>query len=180
MNCATSEQLLSRALDGELPANDRTALDAHLASCASCRALRDEWAGFTAMLQEPVAPVQTPEALWADVQRAIRLRQGFGGQVRLQGAQGREDEAPVFGWRLRWAGAILAVVMLGAYGIGLGVRRQTERVVAASAPEKAAEVEFVETDVPGASTMVYEDAETGWVVVWVTGMETEPDAPQGT
>ena len=169
MNCAKSEELLSRAMDGELPAAELREFEAHLGSCPRCAALRDEWARYSALLREPVAPVQTAEAMWADVQRAIRR----------QREDGRE-EASVFGWRLRWAGVIIALVLLGAYGVGLGLRKQSARVVESAAAGKPAEVEFVETDVPGASALVYEDAETGWMVIWVAGMEPAAEAPRGS
>jgi anti-sigma factor RsiW len=169
MTCTDTERLLSKALDGAADPREQAALEAHLAACPHCAALREEWLRYRAFLQEPVAPAQTAEALWADVQRAIRL----------QGDRSDED-APVFGWRLRWAGAIIAVVLLGAYGVGLGLRQQAGRVVEAAASDKAAQVEFVETDVPGASPLVYEDAETGLTVIWVAGMEGTPESPQGS
>lgn len=40
-------------------------------------------------------------------------------------------------------------------------------------------VEFVATDIPGASTYIYPDEETGWTVVWVDSDPTDTDSTQG-
>jgi len=52
-------------------------------------------------------------------------------------------------------------------GVGLRFRpdRETAAPVLAHAPASA--VEWVETGLPKASTMVYEDQESGMVVIWV-------------
>jgi predicted anti-sigma-YlaC factor YlaD len=166
MKCNQAEEWLSRSLDGELPADQRQALDEHLAACPSCRALQAEWSGFATLMRDQEIPaMQTPEAAWADVQRAIRL----------QGEARRDEGAGVFGWRLRWAGVSIAAVLLGISALGLW---RANRV----GPDmtQAVEVEFVETDIPGASPMVYQDAETGWTVIWVAGMETGADTGKGS
>lgn len=41
MNCEAAANLICAQLDGELAADDRTALSAHLASCAQCRATKE-------------------------------------------------------------------------------------------------------------------------------------------
>ena len=171
MNCHKAEELLSRAMDGELSPDERAALDAHIAVCPGCRALRDEWSQFGAyMRQEKAEPVQTAEALWADVQRTIRLQGN---------RQADADDVPVFGWRLRWAGAMVVAVLLGVSGVGLW-RANKPVIETARNVEQGAEVEFVETDVPGASPMVYQDAETGWTVIWVAGMDESAEAGKGS
>ena len=170
MNCHKAEELLSRALDGEVSAEERVALDAHVASCANCRALREEWSQYSAILRDQkIEPAQTAEALWADVQRAIRL----------QGEQPAGDALPVFGWRLRWAGVMIVAVLLGMSAFGLWRLRQPGPETA-QADERSVEVEFVETDVPGASPMVYQDEESGWTVIWVAGMEGGSESGQGS
>lgn len=170
MNCHQAEELLSRALDGELSQEHLAALDAHVASCASCRALRDEWSKYSGMLRDQsIEPAQTAEALWADVQRAIRL----------QGDHPEDDALPVFGWRLRWAGVMIVAVLLGMSAFGLWRLRQPGQETA-QVNERSVEVEFVETDVPGASPMVYQDEESGWTVIWVAGMESSSESGQGS
>ncbi len=170
MNCHKAEELLSRALDGELPEDQRMALDAHTASCATCRALQEEWSQYANLLRDQkVEPVQTAEALWADVQRTIRLQ-----------GDGRADEGvPVFGWRVRWAGVMIVAVLLGVSAMGLLQLRQPA-AESAQVMDRDVQVEFVETDVPGASPMVYQDDETGWTVIWVAGMEGSGEAGQGS
>lgn len=169
MNCHKAEELLSRALDGELPAEQRAALDSHVASCASCRALCEDWTRNAALLRDQkIEPAQTAEALWADVQRTIRL------QGERPGV-----EVSVFGWRLQWAGVMIFAILLGVSAFGL-LRLRSPQVETTQVIERGVEVEFVETDVPGASPMVYQDAETGWTVIWVAGMEGSGEAGQGS
>ena len=160
MKCNQAEEWLSRALDGELPADQRQALDEHLAACPQCRALQQEWASFaTFMRGQKIESAQPPEAAWADVQRAIRL----------QGERRGEDAVGVFGWRLQWAGAMIVAVLLGISALGMWRLNHGSPVTAQAADESTTEVEFVETDVPGASPMVYQDADSGWTVIWVAG-----------
>lgn len=48
MDCKLAREALSAALDGEVTPEERSRLEAHLASCASCRALREELMGLHA------------------------------------------------------------------------------------------------------------------------------------
>lgn len=43
MNCRRTDPLIQQELDGALTADDRAALNAHLADCADCRRARDEF-----------------------------------------------------------------------------------------------------------------------------------------
>ncbi len=182
MNCRRAEQWLSMAMDGELPPKQEALLREHLAGCASCRALQEEWASLSRALKSGPAPeAQTAEAAWADVRRAIRLQQ----------PQEREQEMPIWGWRLRWAVALLAVLLLGGALLlvvrqkpmgagemagatpgGAGGPRPTSETVpssgrATASGRAATEVEWVETSLPGATPMVYEDKESGFTVIWI-------------
>ena len=170
MKCNQAEEWLSSSLDGELPADQRQALDEHLAACPHCRALQQEWVSFaTFMRGQRIPPAQTPEAAWADVQRAIRL----------QGEQRAGEAIGVFGWRLQWAAAMIVAVLLGISVLGLWRVNHASPGTMQAADESATEVEFVETDVPGASPMVYQDADSGCTVIWVAGME-DSEADKGS
>lgn len=160
MNCETAEQLVSRAMDGEVDAAERAALDHHLSACAACRARAALWAEAGRMLREESVAAPPAEVMWNDVRRAIR-----------QGAPALRDE-PGLLWRLRWAGAsIAAVVVLLA---GLVALRPHGAM--ASAPA----VEWAETGLPGANTMVMENEETGAIVIWVMTAEGGPNGAAGT
>lgn len=153
MNCRKALHYLSLDRDGELDAGRRGRLEHHLAQCASCRAARDAWAGIGEQLRgRPVEPGPTPEAAWADVRRAIRDQ-----------APAREDaRAPVALPWLRWAAVAAGIVILAG---GVVMYR-----MAGSGGAPAAgmtQVEWVETGLPGAAPMVYEDAESGLTVIWV-------------
>ena len=149
------EEWLSRDLDGELDAATRARLERALAEDPDLAARAESWRRIGRELRElPVPGRPTPEAMWQDVRRAIRVAESD-----------ERDQRSVFGWRMIWAAA--AVVLL--LGVPVGIRlagRPGVRVAAASVP--AVQVEYVETDLPGASTLVYQDEETGCALVWVS------------
>lgn len=156
MICRNARKWISLELDGELSVRRSEKLYYHIRRCHSCRSTRDKWVGVGSLLREYVArPAQTPEAAWADVQRALRTS----GQTARNTAR---IPAGVFSWR--WATAAAAALALCGV-LGLWWRARGPNVAVAHAP--AAEVEWVETDLPGASTMVYEDGQSGWLVIWV-------------
>ncbi len=157
MNCRKAQQWISLELDGELAPHDAAALAMHLAACPACRQVREQWRAVGEQLRtRPVPQVQTPESAWADVRRSIRL----GGDT------GRLAESlHVFGLGLRWAGVILAVFGLGAsLFIALHGNPKSSAQLAKAG---STEVEWVETGLPDATPMVYEDAESGMTVIWV-------------
>lgn len=105
-----------------------------------------------AMRQESVEIPVSAERMVADVRRAIRLQ---------------DSPAPrrVLPWA--WAGAtacacllIAALFLLPAHKDGVAIAQ--------------AEIEYVDSELPGASPMVYTDYEAGWTVVWLDGVELEP------
>ena len=142
---------VSRLRDGQLGPRRAGAVRRALAESA-------ELAGLEATFREigdrvrdqPVSGGRAPEAVWQDVQRAIRL----GGQEAGAAA------GPV-AWPRRWAAGALTAVA-GAVVIGWMLARNP--VAAAVVP---VEVEFAGTELPGATTLVYQDQETGLTVIWV-------------
>lgn len=154
MNCEKAQKWISLAMDGELSPRRAARLQAHLATCSGCRKTRDEWASVGVQMRERQIPVvKSPEAAWADVRRAIR---------NDQEERHEEEEAWVVGATLRWAGAALLIMILGS-GIFLTFQKGPVEVARAGGTE----VEFVETGLPDATPMVYEDSESGWTVIWV-------------
>lgn len=158
MNRRVEEQM-SRLVDGELDAQERAALERRLQAHPEDRAVLEQWRGFGDRLREPV-PAPTAEAMWNDVQRAIR---------RLPAAA----DAPSPGWRWGWSAAIVAAVLVAVLGLSV-----VRLVTPASAPARA--VEWVEAELPDASTLVYEDEESGVVVIWLMTAESGTAAPRGT
>jgi len=159
MNCRQAERALSRHLDDELPANDVATLEEHLASCSACRDSAAEWRGLgDAMRAEAPSEVPDPTKAWHDIRRTLRNRE----PPTVQ-----ENRRPWWARPLPWAGAAATVAL-----ITLGYLRH---VSPSSQFPSGSAVEYVDTELPGASTVVYVDDETGWNIVWVLESETEPD-----
>ena len=168
MNCRKARRWISLEMDGELSERRREPLYNHIRRCGSCNAVRDRWLTLGDLLRSRVrAPSQTAEAAWADVRRAIHLEKDGERQV----------SAPLFGLSLRWAAVMVSVLVVGA-ALGLGVWFRSGRALPIIAHAPAAAVEWVETGLPKASTMVYEDQESGMVVIWV--LEQNGGAHVGT
>jgi hypothetical protein len=78
-----------------------------------------------------------------------------------------EPHSPMWWSRpLPWAGAAATVVLV-TIGYFLLLSPEAKIPIGGS-------VEYVETDLPGASTVVYVDVESGWNIVWV--VESVPDS----
>jgi anti-sigma factor RsiW len=168
MNCRQAERVLTRAMDGELPAAERAGLEEHLRACRVCRATEAAWREAGGFLRAQEVPTPPPDVMWADVQRAIRQAEA---QPRATG--------PLLGWRLGWATAIVMAMFVGM--VGLATWRQRERVEArALAATPQPQVEWAEAEMPGATTMVYEDEESGLAVIWLLSAENELETPKGT
>jgi anti-sigma factor RsiW len=169
MNCKKAEQWLSRALDGELPEKEARRLQEHLAACPACRQLEQDWKACGEVLRTQMSePVQTPEAAWADVRRAIRLQTPTPQPLVTQS---------VFNWRIQVASVIVMLAVMGVGVLLLGRLGTTRPEKTASAPaqetvasvssQPTTEVEMVETSLPDATPMVYEDSSSGMMVIWV-------------
>ena len=75
MGCARAARWLYPALDGALGEREAAALDAHLESCASCRALRGREAAFRERVSRLcTAPPRAPAALHARLRAALAPR----------------------------------------------------------------------------------------------------------
>lgn len=155
MNCRRSQRWLSEELDGALKARRARALAEHLKTCPACRAFQERCLLLRSLTREAVpAPKLSAEAMWAEVRR----------RIHAESATVAED--------LRWkwnvwipvaaAASLFAMVFCGAVALW----RAWESWSGAT-PMRRAQVEWVETSLPGATPMVYQDEETGWVVIWV-------------
>ena len=164
MKSEKAAERLSRYLDGALPPADRVAIEARLRSDPSFRALREEFEAIGRDLRAlPLPEGPTPEAAWAAVRRGLRP-----GSDRGVG-----DTVPwISGSRLWWTGATVALLFLL---LGVWALRRGPSPGPGFARTAPAEVEWVETDLPHAMTMVYQDEETGLTVIWV--MEEEKPEP---
>src|SRR5262245_8644373 len=128
MNCRKAQQAISERHDGRLAPGAAARLDAHLATCADCRAFAAGLAAVGAHLRARPGPAgPTPEAAWAGVQRAIRLQQD--GPV----ARGWWSPQP---W-LRWASAAALVVFVAGGALVWRTDVEGRREVASHKPQVA-------------------------------------------
>lgn len=164
MNEQQAQEWMSRALDGELSAAEQAELERHLAEHPESRALQAEWRRVGDLLRAEPAEMPTAEAMWADVQRALRVAE--------------PEVLPAWpGWRLKWAAALTGLALVG---LGLWAAFQPLRPPGLLAQEPAAPVvEWAESELPGTSTMVYEDAENDTVVIWLMA-ENGAETPKGS
>ena len=67
------------------------------------------------------------------------------------------------------AAGIAAAITLVATLLWLNLPKDEEQMIERYAASESV-VEFVDTDIPDASPVVYTDEQSGWTVVWVTEM----------
>lgn len=160
MNRELAETYISRAMDGELPERQRAELETWLAAHPEDRELAAVWRSVGDLTRSNAAAVPVPDEdlAWQDIRRAIRQEEHVG----------EPEPARFFQWRLSWGIAMVALVLVtvGAWGIR---HTQPVGVQVVAGPAK---IEWADTEVPGASTMVYQDEDTGLAVVWVIDGET--------
>ncbi len=156
----SEEHLISRGLDGALNDRERAALDALIARNPEAAARTRAWSDIGDQLRRQATATVTPDPLaaWHDIRRAIRTQ-----------AAPEREEALAMGWsmfRLRIMGAITAVAVIGLLGwSSLRLFRGGDHVAATSPASNR--VEWVVAEIPGATTMIYTDAETDLTVIWM-------------
>jgi len=154
VNCAAFETLLLTERDGVLTPDQHAALARHVTDCPACQARRARIAAAMDAFRADTAGVTLPDvnAEW----RTLR--------ARLPGATGAPRKqrplAPVIWFTASFAAAAsLAFVIFSS--------RPPLPAPPAAAPE-IAQAEFVEAGDASASTMVYVDKDSGWLVVWAS------------
>lgn len=110
MNCEQALEAISARLDGALSEEENRELEAHLASCASCRALLKELTELEDGLKE--LSVEAPETLAPSVMRTIRAEK----PVQTAPAKKRSRQGPhITAWLIAAAAAL--ALLLGAAGV---------------------------------------------------------------
>ncbi|HVZ64829.1 MAG TPA: zf-HC2 domain-containing protein [Lacunisphaera sp.] len=163
MNCHDAENLILAASDDTLTDEQRAAVASHVASCPACRQLQAEVGAALGAYRADAARVPVPDA----DEEWRRLRS------RLQGGQParRRPLAPMV-----WLGSALAAAAALVFAFLSPKPQPAAPVVFSPDNEVVAEAEFVEAGNSNASTMVYLDKESGWLVVWAT----DENAPAGS
>jgi anti-sigma factor RsiW len=168
MNCRDSESLILAERDGALTQAQLAALSDHVATCPACAKLRANLTTALDAYQAGLATIAVPDAdeAWRDLQAKLP---GAGSK-----AARKRPLAPVI-----WFSAPLAAA--AAFALAFFVSRPTPSTqpveMAHTTPvydtSIIAGADYVEAGDPNASTMVYVDKDSGWLVVWVTDSGTE-------
>ncbi len=148
MNCRDSESLILAERDGALSKSQLAALSDHVAACPACRQRQAALAATLDYYQAALRNVPVPDAdeAWRNL------------QSRLAAPVKREKKHPLA--PVIWFGAPLAAAAALALVL---LPKSPEPVIAAPLEARA---EFVEAGDASASTLVYVDKESGWLVVW--------------
>jgi len=160
MNCRDSERLLFAERDGALTDEQRAVLDQHVAACPACQRTRREIADAMEVFRSDAINVATPDAdeAWR------RLRAELANQTSRN--RPKTKLAPII-----WIGGSLAAAATVAFAF-VGSRPSAKPTVAPTAPApEVAQAEYVEPGDAKASTMVYVDKDSGWLVVWATDVD---------
>ncbi|HEY3205005.1 MAG TPA: zf-HC2 domain-containing protein [Thermoanaerobaculia bacterium] len=127
-----SAEFLSRHHDGDLTADERAAFDAHRESCSDCRAAVEEFERTLSLYR--AAPTHPPASdLSARILRKIRTQ-----------SPARRPFGVSFGIDVRWAGALVAAILVVILGAPLWLRREMPKQVAA--PESSIPAHLVESE----------------------------------
>lgn len=155
MKCTKARAWMSRELDDALDERRIERLNEHLAVCADCRDIREKWLKLrVAWRNQQPTEIPSDEAMWADVRRAMRS---------TERAVMREST----GWWTAWGlPRVLAAVTVFGVLLAAGLYN-VWRQQPIQATTMVTVVEYVETELPNAAPMVYQDNETGWTVIWV-------------
>jgi len=198
MTCRDIESLMLAERDGAQTPTERAALSDHLATCPACRELRTRLAASLKAYHASAATVRVPDVdeAWREVQARLH--------APTAGKKHPLAPVIWFGAPLAAAAALAFVFLAGGspFSRHAGGEAQ-ERVGIASAelpppppppppaspaarsvtpahlstpydPSIIAGADYVEAGNPNASTMVYVDKESGWLVVWVTDVDAGP------
>lgn len=152
MNCGNIESLLLAERDGVLTADQQASLEQHVGACPGCRRFRAGLAEAMHLFRADAASIAVPDV--DDEWHAL--------QSQLPGRKARPAKkrplAPVI-----WIGAPLAAAAALTLAYLGWPQKPVEQF---SSDPNIAEAEYVEAGDANASTMVYVDKESGWLVVW--------------
>ena len=157
MNCRDIEPLLSAERDDALTSEQRVSLDRHMATCPACSEMRAYLLQSMDLFKSDTAAVVVPDAQdeW------LKLRANLSSPSFKRSS--KRSLAPVI-----WFGAPLAAA--AAVALAFFNASPSEKPLGAltSAPSEVAQAEYVEAGNTDASTIVYVDKDSGWLVVWAS------------
>jgi predicted anti-sigma-YlaC factor YlaD len=160
MNCTKALAIIAAGQDTGGTDGNGPQFEAHLATCPSCRLARSNLAAALAAWRSETAQTATPDPAreWRALQRR-RREEAETDSTRPWAVRG-----------LRWAWfavpAAAALVALVVLRTPVGPGDSSGRSTPASAI--AARADAVEAPGGSASTMVFVDDKSGWLIVWAT------------
>ena len=190
MTCRDIEPLILAERDGALTPAERAALSDHIAGCPACAELRTQLAASLEAYKSSVASVRVPDVdeAWRDLQAKIH--------APVSRAKKR-PRAPViwFATPLAAAAAVAFAFLVTRPAPGPAPAPMAALAIGEVSPPPPpppppvpafvptplsapydpsiiAGADYVEAGNPNAATMVYVDKESGWLVVWVTDVNT--------
>jgi hypothetical protein len=167
MNCREAQPQIYAERDGALDSVQRAALDGHLAHCEACRRIRDDLTSALTAWRTEALNVTVPDAEreWHAVRRRIR--------------GGSESGAAPTSGRRRTFSAWLALPLGAAAAVAFALLVVPD--TAPSTAESATAIAHIgranSVEAPGnnASTTVFVDEKSGWLIVWAS----DADPKQG-
>ena len=161
MYCRNIEPMVLAERDGGLTPDQYAALERHVATCPACRQFRATLNAALDTFKTDTASVTVPEAEgeWRTVRGRLR-------EERSRFAQ-RRKFAP-----LLWFGAPGAAAAAVVFAFFLGQPKPPQTDTVAHVAETAS-ADYVEAGDANASTMVYVDKDSGWLVVWAVDGEAK-------
>lgn len=153
-----AQLMMSRLMDGELSADEADRLHQYL----EVQPDAIDWMESSQTIAESARPAECADSqsAWENIQEAIN-----------EGSETGEQFSNIirFPSLLRMLGAAAAFAIVGSIvwtNLPFSQPKITERYAASQSV-----VEFVDTDIPDASPVVYTDEISGWTVVWVAEMD---------
>lgn len=160
MNCREAQSQLYAEGTGAPNEASRAALAAHLEGCAGCRRIRDDLAAALTTWRTETAQLAVPDAEreWHAVRRRIR-----GGDAANLADTGRRRS-----W-LAWLTLPLGAAAAAAIAVFVSLPPEKPQAPATvPVPAHTARADFVEAPGNNASTMVFVDDKSGWLIVWAS------------
>jgi hypothetical protein len=160
MNCHEAQQQIFAERDGVQDQKLHAGLVAHVAHCADCHRIQNDLTSALALWRAQVEAVAVPDAEreWHAVRRRIR-----GGEAAAMPAGSRRN---LFAW------LAVPLTAAAAVAVALFVPQQSPGSRGAAVPHTdVARANSVTVPGKNASTTVYVDEKSGWLIVWASDVE---------
>ena len=162
MNCRDTELLILAERDSVLTSEQRASLSTHVAGCPRCRQLRSTLSEAMTGFRHDAATVAVPDAAeaWRELSAGLH-------ETPAKPERKRRPLAPI-----NWFGAPLAAAAAVSFAFFVG-RPSAPTLSPSTSVAESARADYVEAGDVNASTMVYVDKDSGWLVVWAADAGTK-------